>query len=70
MAVKADRILAISGFKDLSVVRYATRIEGTLSRGKGEVSGTEGVKATVLVWVKVTGVAVESYKSDKTLVHC
>ncbi|CAK9148022.1 unnamed protein product [Ilex paraguariensis] len=50
-------------FKDSSVVRYATRVKGTLSRGK--LVGIEGMKTKVLVWVKVTGVAVESYKSDK-----
>ncbi|CAI9757566.1 unnamed protein product [Fraxinus pennsylvanica] len=50
-------------FKDSSVVRYSTRVKGTLSRGK--LSGIEGVKTKVLVWVKVTSVSVESYKSDK-----
>uniref|UniRef100_A0A5B6ZJE8 DUF538 family protein n=1 Tax=Davidia involucrata TaxID=16924 RepID=A0A5B6ZJE8_DAVIN len=50
-------------FKDSSVVRYATRVKGTLSRGK--LTGIEGMKTKVLVWVKVTSVAVESYKSDK-----
>lgn len=50
-------------FKDSSVVRYATRVKGTLSRGK--LSAIEGMKTKVLVWVKVSGVGVESYKSDK-----
>ncbi|CAL5362325.1 unnamed protein product [Camellia sinensis] len=50
-------------FKDSSIVRYATRVKGTLSRGK--LTGIEGMKTKVLVWVKVTGVSVESYKSDK-----
>ncbi|XP_021286811.1 uncharacterized protein At5g01610-like [Herrania umbratica] len=50
-------------FKDASVVRYATRVKATLSRGK--LSGIEGMKTKVLVWVKVTGVNVESSKSDK-----
>ncbi|XP_043687143.1 uncharacterized protein At5g01610-like [Telopea speciosissima] len=50
-------------FKDSSVVRYATRVKGVLTRGK--LSGIEGMKTKVLVWVKVTNVAVESYKSDK-----
>ncbi|KAJ0106315.1 hypothetical protein Patl1_18815 [Pistacia atlantica] len=36
---------------------------GTMSRGK--LSGIEGMKTKVVVWVKVTNVAVESYKSDK-----
>lgn len=50
-------------FKDSSVIRYATRVKATLSRGK--LSGVEGMKTKLLVWVKVTSVAVESYKSDK-----
>lgn len=50
-------------FKDSSVIRYATRVKGTISRGK--FSGIEGMKTKVLVWVKVTGVSVESYKADK-----
>ncbi|KAK9116570.1 hypothetical protein Sjap_015517 [Stephania japonica] len=50
-------------FKDSSVVRYATRIKCILLRGK--LTGIEGMKTKVLVWVKVTCIAVESYKSDK-----
>ncbi|KAJ4972584.1 hypothetical protein NE237_005758 [Protea cynaroides] len=50
-------------FKDSSVVRYSTRVKGILTRGK--LSGIEGLKTKVLVWVKVTNVAVEGYKSDK-----
>ncbi|XP_064968053.1 uncharacterized protein At5g01610 isoform X1 [Musa acuminata AAA Group] len=50
-------------FKDSSVLRYATRVKATLSRGK--LSGIEGMKTKVLVWVKVTQVSLESYKSDK-----
>ncbi|EEF47817.1 uncharacterized protein At5g01610 [Ricinus communis] len=50
-------------FKDSSVVRYATRVKGTLSRGK--LNGIEGMKTKVLVWVKVTSLSVESLKSDK-----
>ncbi|XP_038983451.1 uncharacterized protein At5g01610 [Phoenix dactylifera] len=50
-------------FKDSSVLRYATRVKGVLSRGK--LSGIEGMKTKFLVWVKVTHVGVESYKSDK-----
>ncbi|KAA8532939.1 hypothetical protein F0562_032944 [Nyssa sinensis] len=51
------------GFKDSSMIRYATRVKGTLLRGK--LTGIEGMKTKVLVWVKVTNVAVEGYKSDK-----
>lgn len=50
-------------FKDTSVVRYAVRVKATLSRGK--LTGIEGMKTKLLVWVKVTSVAVETYKSDK-----
>ncbi|KAL6497356.1 hypothetical protein OROGR_029285 [Orobanche gracilis] len=50
-------------FKDSSVIRYSTRVKGTLSRGK--FSGIEGMKTKVLVWVKVTSISVESIKSDK-----
>ncbi|XP_009795914.1 uncharacterized protein At5g01610-like [Nicotiana tabacum] len=50
-------------FKDSSVTRYATRVKGTLSRGK--LTGIDGMKTKVLVWVKVTSINVESYKSDK-----
>ncbi|XP_054808859.1 uncharacterized protein At5g01610 [Prosopis cineraria] len=50
-------------FKDSSVVRYATRVKGIITRGK--LTGIEGMKTKVVVWVKVTTVAVEGYKSDK-----
>ncbi|KAJ9163572.1 hypothetical protein P3X46_023223 [Hevea brasiliensis] len=52
-------------FKDSSIIRYATRVKGTLSRGR--LTGIEGMKTKVLAWVKVTSVTVESYKSDKIL---
>lgn len=51
-------------FKDSSAVRYASRVKAILLRGK--LTGIEGMKTKVLsVWVKVTAVAVEGYKSDK-----
>lgn len=50
-------------FSDSSAIRYATRVKGILLRGK--LTGIEGMKTKVLVWVKVTNVAVEGYKSDK-----
>lgn len=50
-------------FKDSSVIRYATRVKGILLRGK--LTNIEGMKTKVLVWVKVTNVAVEGSKSDK-----
>jgi len=49
-------------FKD-SVIRYATRVKAVLMKGK--LTSIEGMKTKVLVWVKVTSVAVEGYKSDK-----
>ncbi|CAL0318219.1 unnamed protein product [Lupinus luteus] len=52
-----------ASFKDSSVMRYTTRVKGVLTRGK--LSAIEGMKTKVLVWVKVTTVAVEGYKSDK-----
>ncbi|KAF2316052.1 hypothetical protein GH714_040847 [Hevea brasiliensis] len=51
--------------RDSSILRYATRVKGTLSRGR--LTGIEGMKTKVLAWVKVTSVTVESYKSDKIL---
>ncbi|KAJ8753275.1 hypothetical protein K2173_019674 [Erythroxylum novogranatense] len=50
-------------FKDSSIVRYATRVKCTVTKGK--MSGIEGMKTKVLVWVKVTSIGVESYKSAK-----
>ncbi|KMT10753.1 hypothetical protein BVRB_5g114110 [Beta vulgaris subsp. vulgaris] len=50
-------------FKDSSIVRYANRVKATLSKGK--LTGIEGIKTKVLVWVKLTSINVESYKSDK-----
>ncbi|XP_021733907.1 uncharacterized protein At5g01610-like [Chenopodium quinoa] len=52
-------------FKDSSIMRYANRVKGTLSKGK--LTGVEGMKTKVLVWVKVTSINVESFKSDKVL---
>lgn len=50
-------------FKDSSAIRYAMRVKANLLRGK--LTGIEGMKTKVVVWVKVTCVAVESSKSDK-----
>ncbi|KDP41259.1 hypothetical protein JCGZ_15666 [Jatropha curcas] len=50
-------------FKDSSVLRYGTRVKAILMRGK--LTSIEGMKTKVLVWVKVTSVSVEGYKSDK-----
>ncbi|CAN1321411.1 Uncharacterized protein At5g01610 [Linum perenne] len=50
-------------FKDSSVIRYSTRVKAILTRGK--LISIDGMKTKVLVWVKVTNVAVEGFKSDK-----
>ncbi|KAK1603038.1 hypothetical protein QYE76_016811 [Lolium multiflorum] len=50
-------------FKDSSMIRYSTRVKATLSRGK--LSAIEGMKTKVVVWVKVTTVNLESFRSDK-----
>lgn len=51
-------------FKDSFIVRYATRVKCILLRGK--LMGIEGMKTkVVLVWVKLTNVAVEGNKSEK-----
>ncbi|XP_071702660.1 uncharacterized protein At5g01610 [Rutidosis leptorrhynchoides] len=50
-------------FKDQSVIRYSTRVKGLVSRGKLTV--IDGMKTKMLVWVKVTSVVLENYRSDK-----
>ncbi|KAK3442969.1 uncharacterized protein At5g01610 [Eucalyptus grandis] len=50
-------------FKDSSGIRYANRVKAILTRGK--LTNIEGMKTKVLVWVKVTSVTIEGYKSDK-----
>lgn len=45
------------------MIRYAPRVKGILMRGK--LMDIEGMKTKVLVWVKVTNIAVEGHKSDK-----
>eukprot|EP01018_Ginkgo_biloba_P037106 Gb_14213 [translate_table: standard] len=51
------------GFKDSSVVRYATRVTGFLLRGK--LTGIEGMKTKVVIWVKVTTISVDGPRSSK-----
>ncbi|KAJ4820168.1 hypothetical protein LUZ62_032734 [Rhynchospora pubera] len=65
---KSKVVVHLSGpcevsFNDSSIIRYAPRVKATLARGK--LSNIEGMKTKSLVWVKVTHVGVESYKSDK-----
>lgn len=50
-------------FKDSSVLRYSSRVKATLARGK--LTAVEGMKSKAMVWVKVSGVTVDSYRSDK-----
>ncbi|CAN0896483.1 Uncharacterized protein At5g01610 [Linum grandiflorum] len=50
-------------FKDSSVIKYSARVKAVLTKRK--LDGIEGMKTKVLVWVKITNVAVEGYKSDK-----
>ncbi|KAL2472566.1 hypothetical protein Fot_33729 [Forsythia ovata] len=50
-------------FQDSSVIRYAPRVKCILLRGK--LMGIEGMKTKVLVWVKITNVAIEGNKSEK-----
>lgn len=50
-------------FKDSSVIRYSPRVKCILLRGK--LIGIEGMKTKILVWVKVTSLAVEGNKSEK-----
>ncbi|KAL2935274.1 hypothetical protein RDABS01_018392 [Bienertia sinuspersici] len=50
-------------FKDSNILRYNNRVKATLSKGK--LTGIDGMKTKGLMWVKVTSINVESYKSDK-----
>lgn len=50
-------------FKDSSVVRYSPRVKCILLKGK--LIGVEGIKTKVLVWVKVTSVAIEGNRGEK-----
>lgn len=51
------------GFKDSSTVRYSTRVSGFLLRGK--LTGIEGMKTKVVLWVKVTTISVDGPRSSK-----
>eukprot|EP00252_Welwitschia_mirabilis_P010061 TRINITY_DN2313_c0_g1_i1.p1 TRINITY_DN2313_c0_g1~~TRINITY_DN2313_c0_g1_i1.p1 ORF type:complete len:172 (+),score=37.43 TRINITY_DN2313_c0_g1_i1:238-753(+) len=46
------------GFRDSSVLRYATTVTGYLEKGK--LAGIEGMKTKVLMWTKVTAVSVDN----------
>merc|ERR1711915_53467 len=51
------------GFKDSSVLRYATTVIGYLEKGK--LTDIEGMKTKVLIWAKVTSVSVDGPQSSK-----
>eukprot|EP01018_Ginkgo_biloba_P001080 Gb_13441 [translate_table: standard] len=51
------------GFKDSSVLRYATAVTGFLEKGK--LTDIEGMKTKVVIWVKVTSVSVDTPQSNK-----
>eukprot|EP00249_Psilotum_nudum_P001972 c14761_g1_i1 orf=229-750(+) len=53
------------GFRDSSVIRYATKVTGTLEQGN--LKDIEGMKTKVLVWVKVTCISVD--RSTATKLH-
>ncbi|XP_019097746.1 PREDICTED: uncharacterized protein At5g01610-like [Camelina sativa] len=48
------------GYKDSSVLKFATTVTGHLEKGKlGEV---EGIKTKVMIWVKVTSISTDATK--------
>ncbi|KAH9310326.1 hypothetical protein KI387_044731, partial [Taxus chinensis] len=51
------------GYKDSSVLRFATTVTGFLEKGK--LTDIEGMKTKVVIWVKVTSVSVEGPRSSK-----
>eukprot|EP00252_Welwitschia_mirabilis_P016010 TRINITY_DN35476_c0_g1_i1.p1 TRINITY_DN35476_c0_g1~~TRINITY_DN35476_c0_g1_i1.p1 ORF type:complete len:182 (+),score=34.41 TRINITY_DN35476_c0_g1_i1:32-547(+) len=44
-------------FKDSSVIRYSTRVTCFLDKGK--ITGIEGMKTKVVIWVKVSAISVD-----------
>ncbi|CAN0879663.1 Uncharacterized protein At5g01610 [Linum grandiflorum] len=48
------------GYKDSSVLRFATTVTGYLEKGK--LSDLEGMKTKVMIWVKVTCITSEGSK--------
>ncbi|KAF8402573.1 hypothetical protein HHK36_010659 [Tetracentron sinense] len=48
------------GYKDSSVLRFATIVTGYLEKGK--LVDVEGMKTKVMIWVKVTAVSTEGSK--------
>ncbi|XP_020219508.1 uncharacterized protein At5g01610 [Cajanus cajan] len=48
------------GFRDSSILRFATIVSGYLEKGK--LAEVEGIKTKVLIWVKVTTISSEGPK--------
>ncbi|XP_019187614.1 PREDICTED: uncharacterized protein At5g01610-like [Ipomoea nil] len=48
------------GYKDSSVLRFATTVTGYLEKGK--LADIEGMKTKVMIWVKVTAISSEKSK--------
>ncbi|GAB4834025.1 hypothetical protein Ancab_032278 [Ancistrocladus abbreviatus] len=48
------------GYKDSSVLRFATTVTGYLEKGK--LADIEGIKTKVVIWVKVTSISTEGSK--------
>uniref|UniRef100_A0A0D6R5R5 DUF538 domain-containing protein n=1 Tax=Araucaria cunninghamii TaxID=56994 RepID=A0A0D6R5R5_ARACU len=51
------------GYRDSSVLRFATAVTGYLEKGK--LTDIEGMKTKVVIWVKVTSVSVDGSRSGK-----
>lgn len=48
------------GYRDSSVLRFATSVTGYLEKGK--LTDVEGLKTKVMIWVKVTCISTEGSK--------
>lgn len=55
------------GYRDGSVVRYATKITGILTKGK--FSDIEGLKTKFVFWIKVTMISMDDPPADKVYFH-
>ncbi|EOA21685.1 hypothetical protein CARUB_v10002110mg [Capsella rubella] len=48
------------GYKDSSVLKFATTVTGCLEKSK--LSDVEGIKTKVMIWVKVTSISADASK--------
>uniref|UniRef100_A0A7N0T900 Uncharacterized protein n=1 Tax=Kalanchoe fedtschenkoi TaxID=63787 RepID=A0A7N0T900_KALFE len=48
------------GYKDSSVLRFATTVTGYLEKGK--LADIEGMKTKIMIWVKVTSISADGSK--------